>query len=227
MTPRIRDAIETSGGRRFLLARGAGITSAVLYGACFMQFAFFTKVRGISRILSAERTDVNIVPCNTNCGSPATFIEPYSKEATCIVCACFSSVVLISLRGNIPEILNSIVMPLTVDMVNLAIRPNTMRIEPSKPVSFIPFPINSNHDVPIRVKAGTNISSFYTRTSSYKSGENSSFFIVMKQRFKSLWGKICDSHSVVPSKQWVGQRPQCVTSMLGLRHFSLTPMEAI
>jgi len=30
MTPRIRDAIETSGGRRFLLALGSGVTTSVL-----------------------------------------------------------------------------------------------------------------------------------------------------------------------------------------------------
>lgn len=30
MTPRIREAIETSGGRRFLLALGSGVTTSVL-----------------------------------------------------------------------------------------------------------------------------------------------------------------------------------------------------
>lgn len=39
--------------------------------------------------------------------------------------------------------------------------------------------------------------------------------------------KICNSHAVVPLKQWFGQKPRCVSSTSGLRHFNSVALGAI
>lgn len=122
---------------------------------------------------------------------------------------------ILRLRG-LAQICKRIVAFYAVNVVNVFSRPMPVNVEPSKPVGWIKFPINSDKGVSVG-RTSCNIAS-PPSTGGDSAREHPALRVVMQQLAESVCGKINLSHDVALLR--CGQRPASVSALGGLRYFS-------
>jgi hypothetical protein len=117
-----------------------------------------------------------------------------------------------------PQVAQPVVVGHAVDMVDLAVGPLAVNVQPSKSVHGVLGAIDSNDQVTIGSKCANDIANFDAVGCSDFSGHQSRLGIVIKKFAQTFCGKIGLSHDAVLSL--CGQRPGGVSAPSGLRHFN-------
>lgn len=91
--------------------------------------------RGYGVVKEPEATEEDEDPVNANVRFPpsARFVKPYADDAR-IVAARYAEVSRIFLIGHIAKVINSVVKPIAVDVINLAFRKYAVDPKPDNPV---------------------------------------------------------------------------------------------
>lgn len=124
--------------------------------------------------------------------------------------------------GKVKKVIQPVVTVQPVPVADPALGPLPMSVEPRKPVSVIRNAVNCDVNV-ASVASRPGDGAYWLAATAYKPRKQTSQGIVMKQLFEPFLreGMIQISHAVSPVKKWFGQRPRCVSSTSGLRHFTI------
>lgn len=126
---------------------------------------------------------------------------------------------ILRLRG-LAQICKRIVAFYAVNVVNVFSRPMPVNVEPSKPVGWIKFPINSDKGVSVGRTSCNIANSIATMSSNSDSARKQpTLRLVMQQLTKALCGKIGLSHDAL--LMLIGQRPASADNASGLRYFNV------
>lgn len=129
-----------------------------------------------------------------------------------------------SFLGDRPvsQVINPVVASVLVSVSNVSACKRTVDVQPRKMMRLIGPSININNDVSVGVYAPSH-AVFSCGSASHKPSKYTSLGVVMKKLFEPFLreGMIQISHAVSPVKKWFGQKPRCVSSTSGLRHFTI------
>lgn len=185
-----------------------------LNSAGTVQLALGSNVRGVCRLWGIEQPKIHSFPVNFYLGLPLPGEAANTQKTGLVVCPSDALVLGVLASSDGTQIHNSVVGPISVDVVNVTGRECSVSVEPCKPVSAIGFAVNLYYAIPVRVLN----SSLFKNTSQKSLQKNPSLWVVVKQFAQARCGKIGLSHDTVPSL--IGQRPACVDSTGGPRHFT-------
>lgn len=179
------------------------------------------QVRLMSKLGGQKNSEVDVLSVYTYLGHPLLSATCCAKKAVCIEWL-YSRLILHVLRARgFPQIIESIVRTLSVFVVNIAFRPRSSHIEPSKPVSTIKCSKYSYVGIPrCFTEASSNRSDWRSVARTNSPRKNSSFLIVVKQLAQAFYGKIGLSHDAL--LKLIGEKPARVESTCGLRYFNTT-----
>ena len=149
---------------------------------------------------------------------PSISVLRHTEKTGLIVGTCRSHVLHVDARRDIPQIANSIICWVRINMVNLVCWPLSVPMKPSQPMRVIGNSINSNEPSSVLPDRPCNVARF-AAFNTLLSSEFASVRIVVKKFTDALCGKIGLSHAVSPVKKWCGQRPRSVSALSGLRYF--------
>lgn len=187
-----------------------------------MQTPFCFDVGGMGFFGCAEVAESDCLAIDLNDAAPLPVIE-VSAEKTASASALSDTLVsdVFSL-GNISEVADSVVSPVAIDVVNVVAGGFTVNIQPSKSMNRVASTGDAYAAIPLVVNCPNGKIQRDAAARFNESGKDAGVGVVVKQLFESFLrgGRIIGSHAVVPFKQWFGQKPQSVSALLGLRHFS-------
>lgn len=123
---------------------------------------------------------------------------------------CAPEILLINAPGYIPQIIKRVIAGVSINVVNLMLRPSTGNVQPRKPVGQKPASCNGNYGPSVDVTSAGNASRVGGPASTLAPCEYAGLGVVMKKFAQKLRGKIGLSHDAVLSL--IGQRPVSVAS---------------
>ena len=168
-----------------------------------------------------ECTNVLSNAVNPDCCLPFAAVVDHSKQTGGAVGSRSALVLHVLGVGYFTKIGKPVIAGVAVDVVNKLFMVCSMNIQPSKTrrLVFNTIDIDGGSSVLPAVSSNTTGQRHATANTPNK---YAGFRVVMKQLFESLLGKdrMLFSHAVSPVKKWFGQRPACVDSTCGPRHFS-------
>ena len=94
---------------------------------------------------------------------------------------------------NIPEVCNSIVRPIPIDMVNVMFRPRAVRVQPRQSVRPEERSVDPDDNVAIAVDRSRD-SAYLDPLATYSPPKNSAVQLVVKQRSQRFGGKVSAFH---------------------------------
>lgn len=195
---------------------------SLLNSTPYVQQSLCSDVCSMRLLFGVKVPYVNLFPVNSYSCTPAIKAWPHSAKIGRSVEIYLGSVLHVYLLRNIPEILNAVICFNAVDVVNAIARLYTVNPQPSHSVGVLFSSANFKYYVPDSLGFSEL---FSARISVYrvKSCKDACRGIVLNMtlEFGNCKGRICNSHAVVPYKQWFGQKPRCASNTTRLRHFSV------
>lgn len=154
-----------------------------------------------------------------SCGKPF-LVSTDSEKSKNGIRVSNSLILVINGSADIAQIAQSVITSNAIDVINIARWPSAMTVKPSQPVRGMKFAINADRHIPV-VKRVCRRKPYGDSVRRWLDPSEYPGVLVVGQTFaKTVAGNIDSSHAVVPYKQWTGQKPACVGSTCGLRHFS-------
>ena len=120
---------------------------------------------------------------------------------------------------SLPQVTQTIIRWIAINMVNSSNGPTPMNIKPSQSMSVTTMAHKTNTYSSVGGSSSSNVTNFGSSTVQFNPSKQSSIRIIMQELFKNFWGKIRFSHDA-PYKR-IGQRLTCVDSTCGLRYFTI------
>lgn len=164
------------------------------------------SVMGFFRGLECPK--VHVFPAMPNRSLPLSGAEkPSAHEAGSAVASRFPLVVAVFLRRYIPQIAQPVVRRVSVDVVNIPARPDTVDVKPSKPVFTVLPPQQAYGAVALRRRDKSGLPSSHRNLIARDAVcKNASVGVVMQNRFQVVLRdcRFSFSHIIAPYKQWFG-----------------------
>jgi len=165
-----------------------------------MMFALGIQVRLMSRfgrqIISKPLSFV--VNCNV---CPPFVLKPnHAKKSGFIAPVWFPNVLRIAISGYNSQIAQPVVIFSPVDVVNKAIRPFAVRVQPSKSVGFINFAFNAYRNVSKLVRIARSIANLYRFARTNNPCKDASVFVIREHLAKFICGDVGFGHFAAPVK---------------------------
>lgn len=180
-----------------------------------MHSALCFQVSHMRNLGRLEVAKSGFAAIDNDAGHPFLFVFINAKQpARLIRCPSLFNVLSVNGWRNVTQILNFVVQAVAVNVVNIAIRPASVHIEPSKTMGRMSYAVNA-HDPVIRP-------GFFQSPpilSLVETTKKPAFWVVMENLAQTLRGKIGSSHDAL--LLLIGQRPARVSARGGLRYFSV------
>lgn len=121
------------------------------------------------------------------------------------------------------QVAKPVVIAGPVDMVDFAIRPDTVGVKPNQSVGCVGFAKNLAAPVPQATWKAKRLAGHHAHGRAYAPDQRTGFRVVVQKLLdKSLsQARLLGSHAVVLQKRWFGERPEAVCSSFGPRYFSM------
>lgn len=185
--------------------------------ACRMMDALGGKISRMGEFWRLERAKICFLPCNPYLRSPEFSLPADTQEARAITNAGATHVLLVLCARNIAQVVNTVISAIAILVVDLAFRPDPVRVKPSQPVGKVETFIYSDEDIPVVPTAPDYGTRLPTSPSSSVFGKHARLRVVVQKFAQTLYGKICLSHDAL--QLLIGQRPASVSALSGLRYF--------
>lgn len=182
--------------------------------ASFMQFSFRYDVGVISLFRRVECPKVHTLSVFSDNSPPSIAVTTCPKNAAAFVGEWgFASVLCVPFVRYIAQVVNAVIGRITIFVVNLIDRPNTIDVQPRQAVRLVSFAINPYPNATALINSTGIFATMLTSGSNKDAG----VWIVVKQLAQSLRGKIRLSHDAVPLL--IGQKPGRVISACSASSF--------
>ena len=184
-----------------------------------MNSALLRHVGGVGLFGGGVATDVEIDPVEFDRRLKPVPVASDSKVSTRI--SRLRAALILHIHGcrDIAQVVESVVCPIAVNVINVSGRPDPVRGEPRKTVRRVKTLIDTKPDITLRGFAPSDITgSRPIPLSRGQADEFAGLWIVIEKFAQTLRGKIGLSHDA-PSKR-IGQRPASADNASGLRYFS-------
>ena len=148
-----------------------------------MMGCFRSQIGGVRLLLRFVQSNMDSLFTNRNLCAPlgGRFIPRYANQFRTTVDVPMLAVTLVSGLSHIAQILNTVIKPVSVYVVNLLSRPNSMNVKPCQPVGSIQSVVDANVSVSLGIDASSNVPNFYVSTG-FRPSENTGNRIVIKKR---------------------------------------------
>jgi hypothetical protein len=183
------------------------------------------KVSGACLFWCVEISQMMLLACGVNLCAPRTpaLAGIHADESTRIRAS--DGLILRVLRiCGLTQIVQTVVSPTTIYVVNAICRPSTMHIQPRKAMRHIDFSINPNFDVALVERPGNLAGSAERALIGRGPCEDTGFRVVTKNLFKTLLRQATLRLSHEAPRMLIGQRLRGVISATGPRHFLRVPL---
>jgi hypothetical protein len=174
------------------------------------------KVSGAGFFRSGKIAQGNHFPINLDSGSPfsAICIDPHEPR----LAPSLVSVLNISSSADNSKVVDAVVTPNAVDVVNFTIGPDAVNVQPCNSAQAVTDVINFCSDISVAVIASSNVANVNGIDRALAPRKNPGFWVVVEKFAQTFCGKIGLSHDAVLSL--IGQRPRGVSALSGLCHFN-------
>ena len=190
-----------------------------LYRACLMVLSLCLKVGVMGKLRRLKTPDSRLLPIYPYLSNPELSFLTHSQKSRFAVATSSAHILLILCARHITKVGYSVVARVAINVVSVPAWPDFINVKPRKPVGAVKLHFNSNKNVPVVPDAAGNRPRLPPRfLSCYAACKHASLWVVVKQFAQARCGKIGLSHDTVPSL--IGQRPACVDSTGGPRHFT-------
>jgi hypothetical protein len=174
---------------------------------------------GVMRFFRAcKRADMYAPINGIDGGSKFTPRPAYAKKPGTVPALWPVPVLRVDSGACVTKIGNAIVSAITVNMIDLALRPLAVHVQPNESVGIVNSAVNTYSNTAAFVSRKTNWCALRLPFWGCKLDlENSGIWIVVQKFAQTLRGKIGLSHDAVLSL--IGQRLGSVSALAGLRYF--------
>ena len=189
-------------------------------GAGRMQSPLGLNVGSSGFLAGSKIADCHGLVVDVNSDSPASLIGVNAHEAG--ACPRLATVMIVLLASDNAEVCEPIVITDAVDVVDFSGRPFAVNVQPNDAVRRNVFAVDLSTKVAqsaMRTKARSGFDICGTTSLPLEFA----CFGVVVQKFldKSLRkARLFGSHLFAPLQQMIGEKPEAVTSVLGLRYFT-------
>lgn len=176
------------------------------------------EVGGSGRFFGCEASEAGFSAVDIDLGTPLAIRPPtHTEKRTCAASA--TALILQILRaGCLPEVRQSVVFAVAVDVVYVIGRPVAMDVEPREPMSPVYAPVYADLDIAIDVGCTSDTLQMYVLVPAYPPSKHAGFWVVVKKFAQAVCAKIGLSHEAVLSL--IGQRPVTIRSRVRASLFS-------
>jgi len=136
-----------------------------------------------------------LVDCDA--GSPFVLKPNYTKKSRFVASVGSANILRVTISRNNPQVAQPVVSLAPIDMVNNAVRPNAMCVQPSKSVRFVDFLFNAYRNVAKFVGYASSVANVYGFSGSRNPSKNSSVRVVMK-KLANFFSRNVVSHVCLP-----------------------------
>lgn len=174
-----------------------------------MYFALLCKVRIMRKLRGGVASKINVFSVQLDgCLKPAA-MNSHPKKSACVALLGRPLVLHVHGCGYAPEVVDPVIGFVSVNVVNISIRPFGIYIKPSKPVRLVDPPGDMNVDVAtISLAAGRGSFGWAPSSSMRESREKTCVLVIRKKFSQALRGNSGVGHE---SLQWS-------------RHFTQNPL---
>lgn len=183
----------------------------------WVQAAFRDYVRGVGFFWRSIRSQLMFFAINTNLSHPFLLVRTDTKQTIPVVglgCAPVLGIFPISCYS---KVIDSIVRSISVNVIDMATRPFSVEMQPSKPMRKVSLPIDASHDITCWSDTRDDATNAPALANSNFPNKKPGIRVVVKNFAQALRSKIGGSHEAL--LLLIGQRPACVGSTCGLRYF--------
>jgi len=164
-------------------------------GGVMLSFGFQVHlVRLFGCQVIAEPTGF-LVDCDA--GSPFVLKPNHTEKARFIAPVWSANILRVSISRNNPQIAQSVVSLAPIYMVNNAVRPDSMRVQPSKSVRFVDFLFDAYRNVAKTVGYASSITNVYGFSGSRNPSKNSRVWVIVK-KLANFFSRKIFSHASFP-----------------------------
>lgn len=191
-----------------------------LKGAGWMQSPLGLNVGGSGFLAGSKIADCHGLVVDVDSDSPTSMIGVNTHEAG--TCPRLAPVLVVLLASNNAKVCEPVVITDAVDVVNLSGGPFAVNVQPNDAVRCNVFAVDLSAKVAqsaMRTKARSGFNICGTASLPLEFAR----ILVVVQKFldKSLRkARLLGSHLFAPLQQMIGEKPEAVTSVLGLRYFT-------
>lgn len=190
-----------------------------LQGAERVQETFGGNVSGVGEFWGVEKSEIVPLTGTFDASRKLVAIFADAKKSYSIVSACLM-VLLILTRRCFAQIVNAIVGLLSVNVVELFVRPRTCREEPNKSMGWIQTTVNHDVDISIRVQCAGDHSGLGARPAIHEPRQNAIFRVALQNGTESLRAYNLVSHFATYLCDSV-RRFAGVVALANLRYFNM------
>lgn len=172
-------------------AAGRGVTPLFCAGKLPEEFSGCVSIGIVRSLCCFERTKVFLSSVQEDRRLP--IVHKLNALKSRFVRPVTSGVHRILRPGSQPQVGNPVVGTVSIDVINLVLRPIAVNVKPSKPMGHIRFTVDSNGNMAtgspafIGMPAASNLSRLYL-ISSDTPPEKTGFGLVIKKRMQALLG---------------------------------------
>jgi hypothetical protein len=191
-----------------------------LYEATFVMYPFGFTVGGMRKFSGGKTAKMLALPVKSNLGipPPSRFVQRDAKQAAGLIAYWrITLILLVCAVAYLSQVCEAIVRSVAIHVVNLLQRPFSGHVEPREAVGLIRGSVTADTPVSIAAIKTPGALSIAASWTAFRPCECTSLRIVVEKFVQFLRGKIGLSHDAVLSL--IGQRPACVSSTRGPRHF--------
>ena len=185
-----------------------------------VEFAFSSQIGFMCKLRRWVDTQIVLFSTSLDLRLPTGVSTAHTKKSRKITGRSMTMILGILCSRYLSEIRQSIVFPVSVYMVYMQTCPHSACVKNSKLVGQIESSAYLDLDIPVGVNRSSHIA-YTDALVALKPGKHPSVRVVVKKFAQTLCGKIGLSHDVL--QLLIGQRPVCVDSTDGLRHFITRP----
>jgi hypothetical protein len=151
-------------------------------------------VRLFGRQIIAKPTSF-LVDCDA--GSPLVLKPNHAKKSRFVAPIGSANILRVSISRNDPQVAQPVVPFAPIDMVNNAIRPRAICVQPSKSVRFVNFLFNAYRNVAKPVGYASSVANVYGFSGSRDPSKNSSVRVVVK-KLSNFFSRNVVNHADLP-----------------------------
>ena len=131
----------------------------LLYGASRVNFAFYLQVRLMRFFWCIKPSDkcLHAVSANARAPSFATFYLRHAKKPACFVARMRAALILyITGSRYVSKVIKSIILRVSVNVVDVVFRPFAGHVKPSKPAGAVSPFVHGHNTVPVGACVANN-----------------------------------------------------------------------
>lgn len=171
--------------------------------ASFVHVSFCAEVGPMGELWRTEGPQPVANATSLDGGRPAPFVLARSKKSAGAARPRAADVLRVNGVRRITQIVDTVVVPDPVYVVDLIGRPSPMDVEPCEPVGQVQRAANPNQKVPVAPGASSSVACLLVR-GTHQARKYTSLWIVIKKFAQTLCGELGFAHNAVLLRQLVG-----------------------